>query len=86
MGTCNKTYTTFDYIGGFNDEQAAQAEAIRAKCKELNALLTSFPYSGTRSFSDRCLSIAHTRLEEVCMWAIKSICFDGKEVVVSTTK
>lgn len=81
-----KTYTTFDYVSNFTPDQCATAEAIREKFKELNAMIYNFPFAGSKSFSDRCLSIAHTRLEEACMWAIKAMCFDGKEVAVCTEK
>lgn len=71
-----------EYIGGnYSDNQHANFDHIRMKCKELEQLLLSLPAAGSRTYSDRCISVAKTKLEECCMYAIKAVCFEGKEVL-----
>lgn len=61
-------------------EQKKNWDRIRAACKTCEDVLISLPQFGERSFSDRCISLARTHLEECCQWAIKSVCFEGKTV------
>ena len=53
-----------------DEKGVADITAIRAKCKELYDLLLTYP-------SSREISLAITKLEEVSMWANKSIVFNG---------
>lgn len=76
----DKVYSTHDYIGNVSVEQQKQCDAVRAMCNDLQTLIMSLPCCGTRSFSDRCVNIARTNLEQVCMYTIKAIVFQGKTV------
>lgn len=49
-----------------SDESANFINEIKSKCKDLEMLFLII--------KNREMSIAHTKLEECCMWAVKSIC------------
>jgi hypothetical protein len=72
--------STHDYITDVTPEQAKLCELTRTKFKEIETLFRDFPFSGDRTFSDRCLNKAKTDLETACMFAIKGIVFAGKDV------
>lgn len=72
--------STHDYVSDVNEDQKTRCEKTRALFKELEAFVQSQPDNGKRTFSDRCLSIAKTKLEEASMYVIKAIVFEGKEV------
>lgn len=52
------------------EEQTAKITEVREKCKELHTLLLTLPGS-------RETSLAITNLEQVSMWANKSIVFNS---------
>lgn len=72
--------STHDYVGGLNETQTKACEMIRAKFKELEALLKTLPDHGSKTASDRFIAISKTKLEEASMYAIKAVAFEGKEV------
>ena len=79
-GTCE--CSPIDFISGENatPEQKANWARIREACKMVEDVLISLPEYKNRSFSDRCISLARTHLEECCQMGIKSVCFEGKTV------
>lgn len=81
-GKCGevKVYSTHDYIGKVSDEQQARCDKFRELCRELESFLINSPILNTRSFSDRCIAMARSNLEQCCMYGIKSIVFEGKTV------
>jgi len=72
--------STHDYVSDITDEQKYSCEIARNLFKEVEKLIKALPCHGKRSFSDRCTAIAETHLEIACMYTIKAIAFDGKEV------
>ena len=54
-----------------SEQAVAKITEVREKCKELHTLLLTLPDS-------REMSLAITKLEEVSMWANKSIAFNLK--------
>lgn len=74
--------STHDYVGDITPWQKERCEQSRNLFKALEAFIQSQPENGKRTFSDRCLSITKTKLEEASMYAIKAIVFEGKEVVL----
>ena len=65
---------TFDHHAPDADQTAA-IEALRAKCKEVYALIP------TSSTVGREAAIAVTNLEQACMWGVKAIIFNVPDAV-----
>jgi hypothetical protein len=79
--------STFDYIGSgrLSEAQIKRMEAVRGAFKTLECeLFGCQPENGEgcvgRLTTSRMTSLVRTKLDEACMWAIKSICFEGIEV------
>lgn len=78
--TMSEKMSTHDYIGKLTPEMQDTCDATREYFRIIENFILALPGIGSRSFSDRCYSLARTKLEEACMFAIKGIVFEGKEV------
>lgn len=78
--SCEAPISTFDYVGFTDPDRVAASQKLRELCKMVESFLIDLPDFETRTFSDRCISIARSKLEECCMQGIKAIAFHGKKV------
>lgn len=74
--------STHDYVSGdqVSDEAKTYCEKVREAFKLVESVLLEHPANLSRDFSARCFALARTHLETACMYSIKGIVFDGKEV------
>lgn len=71
----------FSYVQNLTETQQAQLADVEMLSKHFDRFLCQLPSAGSRTFSDRCIAMARTHLEDVCTNAKKAICFEGKEVI-----
>lgn len=72
--------STHDYVSDITDEQKAACEKVREACKLVEQVILE-RFTKDRGFHNRCYAEARTHLEAACMYAIKGIVFEGKEVI-----
>ncbi len=73
-------FSTHEYIGSMDEEQQKRCADLRGVFMELENIIRHQKERGLRTFSDRCLSIALSKLEEASMYTIKAVVFEGKNV------
>lgn len=60
-------------FGTLTEEQKANVYKVKCKAEELYDMLNKLPHG--QVIEPRNMAIARTKLEEVVMWAVKSITF-----------
>jgi len=74
--------STHDYVGPLSDLGQTECNEARAMFKKLESFVIECAESETNTaFQKRCFAIVRTKLEEACMFLIKGIAFEGKDVL-----